>query len=68
MDKWKEIWNKEERVNKIVLETLIKADGFDSGAGSLALVMVLRKTSSSNSHKSQVSLPSHSWPTHGLRS
>ena len=35
MDKWKEIWNKEERVNKIVLETLIRADGFDSGAGSL---------------------------------
>lgn len=37
MDKWKEIWNKEERVNKIVLETLIKADGFDSGAGSFSV-------------------------------
>lgn len=37
MDKWKEIWNKEERVNKIVLETLIKADGFDSGAGSFTV-------------------------------
>ena len=37
MNKWKEIWNKEERVNKIVLETLIKADGFDSGAGSFSV-------------------------------
>jgi len=37
MDKWKEIWNKKERANKIVLETLIKADGFDSGAGSFCV-------------------------------
>jgi SAM-dependent methyltransferase len=37
MDKWKEIWNKEERVNKIILESLIKADGFDSGAGSFSV-------------------------------
>jgi len=37
MNKWKEIWNKDERVNKIILETLIKADGFDSGAGSFAV-------------------------------
>ena len=34
MDKWKQIWNKDERINKIILECLIKADGFDSGAGS----------------------------------
>ena len=34
MNKWQEIWNKNERINKIILEMLIKADGFDSGAGS----------------------------------
>lgn len=34
MNKWKEIWNKQDRVNKIILESLMKADGFDSGAGS----------------------------------
>jgi len=33
MDKWEEIWNKESRVNDYVPETLIKADGFDNGAG-----------------------------------
>ena len=37
MDKWKEIWNKDDRVNKIILESLIKADGFDSGAGSFTV-------------------------------
>lgn len=37
MNKWKNIWNKDERVNKIILETLIKADGFDSGAGSFTV-------------------------------
>jgi trans-aconitate methyltransferase len=37
MSKWKEIWNKDERVQKIILETLIKADGFDSGAGSFTV-------------------------------
>ena len=37
MQKWKDIWNKSERVNKIVLESLIKADGFDSGAGSFTV-------------------------------
>ncbi len=37
MDKWKEIWNKDERIHKILLETLIKADGFDSGAGSFTV-------------------------------
>jgi hypothetical protein len=37
MDKWKKIWNKDERVNKIILESLIKADGFDSGAGSFTV-------------------------------
>jgi len=34
MEKWKEIWNKEDRINKIILDSLIKADGFDTGAGS----------------------------------
>ena len=37
MDKWKEIWNKDERISKIILESLIKADGFDSGAGSFSV-------------------------------
>ncbi len=37
MKKWKEIWNKTDRVNDIVLETLIKADGFDVGSGSFSL-------------------------------
>ena len=37
MDKWKQIWNKDDRINKIILETLIKADGFDSGAGSFTV-------------------------------
>jgi len=30
---WKNIWNKNERLNLIILDCLIKADGFDSGAG-----------------------------------
>jgi len=37
MNKWKQIWNKNERINKIILEMLIKADGFDSGAGSFSV-------------------------------
>lgn len=37
MDKWKEIWNKKDRTNKIILEVLIKADGFDSGVGSFTV-------------------------------
>jgi len=31
---WKTIWNKEDRINKIILEMLFKADGFDSKTGS----------------------------------
>ncbi len=31
---WQDIWNKRQRIDKIVLEMLIRADGFDSGAGS----------------------------------
>ena len=31
---WKDIWNKQDRINKIILDFLIKADGFDSGAGA----------------------------------
>jgi len=34
MNKWKIIWNKNERIEKIILEMLMKADGFDSGAGA----------------------------------
>ena len=30
MKTWKEIWNKEDRLNKIILDCLIKCDGFDS--------------------------------------
>ena len=31
---WQEIWNKEDRFNKIILDFLVKADGFDSGGGT----------------------------------
>lgn len=34
-NKWQEIWNKKERLNKIILDLLIKADGFDIGSGKL---------------------------------
>ena len=37
MDNWKNIWNKNDRVNQIILECLIKADGFDGGAGSFSV-------------------------------
>ena len=37
MDEWKQIWNKDERINKIILESLVKADGFNSGAGSFTI-------------------------------
>ena len=37
MNKWQEIWNKNDRINRIILEMLIKADGFDSGAGSFSV-------------------------------
>ena len=37
MNEWQKIWNKDERINKIILESLIKADGFDSGAGSFTV-------------------------------
>ena len=33
MNNWKKIWDGDERVNKVMLEALLKADGFDSGAG-----------------------------------
>ncbi len=29
MSKWKKIWDKKDRINKIVLEVLIKDDNFD---------------------------------------
>ena len=31
--KWQEIWNKKERLNRLILDLLIKADGFDLGSG-----------------------------------
>jgi SAM-dependent methyltransferase len=34
MNQWEKIWNKKDRINKVILECLIKADGFDSGAGA----------------------------------
>lgn len=37
MDKWQEIWNTTDRIDDHILEALIKADGFDSGAGSFTL-------------------------------
>lgn len=35
MDKWKEIWNKRTYDGEINLEALLRADGFDTGAGSM---------------------------------
>jgi SAM-dependent methyltransferase len=37
LENWKNIWNKSERVNKIILEMLIKADGFDSATGNFSV-------------------------------
>lgn len=37
MNKWQKIWNKSDRVDDYILQTLIKADGFDTGAGSFTL-------------------------------
>lgn len=37
MKNWSKIWNKEERVSGAILEILIKADGFDFGAGAFNL-------------------------------
>jgi len=37
MDNWKKIWNKDDRINSIILESLLKADGFDTGSGSFTL-------------------------------
>lgn len=38
MKKWKEIWNKEERITNYILEMLFKVDGFDTGAGSFGVM------------------------------
>ena len=37
MTNWKAIWNKEDRVNKFILEMLLKADGFDSPTGRISV-------------------------------
>ena len=37
MNNWQKIWNKGDRIDSIILESLIKADGFDSGAGSFGV-------------------------------
>lgn len=37
MNNWQKIWDKVDRVDSIILESLIKSDGFDSGAGSFTL-------------------------------
>ena len=34
---WKDIWEKKSRVNNIVLECVVKVDGFDSVAGSFSV-------------------------------
>lgn len=46
MNKWKEIWTKEERVHNTVLEVLIKANGFDTGSGSFTVEKWKEYTSS----------------------
>ena len=45
-NKWQEIWNKKERLNKIILDLLIKADGFDHGSGKLDVNDWIKYTSS----------------------
>ena len=30
MSNWKEIWDKKDRVQKYILECMVKSDGFDS--------------------------------------
>jgi len=37
MNNWKEIWSNRERVHKIILEILMKADGFDSPTGEFSI-------------------------------
>ena len=37
MNNWHKIWNNQNRVNDFLLETLIKADGFETGAGNFTL-------------------------------
>ena len=37
LNNWKKIWNKEDRINKIVLECLVKLNGFDSGSGKFGV-------------------------------
>ncbi len=46
MNNWKKIWNKNERVEKIILEMLIKADGFDSPTGNFEVGDWLKYTKS----------------------
>ena len=37
MNSWHKIWDNQNRVNNFLLETLIKADGFETGAGNFTL-------------------------------
>lgn len=37
MNSWHKIWDNQNRVNNLLLETLIKADGFETGAGNFTL-------------------------------
>ena len=46
MSNWKAIWNKQDRVEKIILEMLIKADGFDSPTGGFEVDDWLEYTAS----------------------
>jgi trans-aconitate methyltransferase len=37
VDNWQHIWNRDERLNNIILDCLIRADGFDTSAGSFTV-------------------------------
>lgn len=37
MSNWRKIWNDDNRVKNIILDCLVRADGFDGGAGSFSV-------------------------------
>ena len=45
-NKWYEIWNREERIDRFVLEVMLKADGFDTGPSRLTVDQWLAYTES----------------------
>ena len=44
MRTWKQIWNKNKRIDNAILNCLIQADGFDSGAGDFSAQQWLEYT------------------------